>query len=224
VSAPYFVICDGCQRPSGLGSITMTNPNYSVYNGVTVTVNKRYSDRWQLNGSVTVQDNPDYFPEGSVLFINPTGREFRDGVSTIARYLFKLNGSYDLPWGIMAAGNLNINDGGNRTLEIDGPGNVYGGVNAAGNPTTINYGELEFQKRGSERFEMTTLLDLGLQKTFVLPASRYRLKLMFDAFNVFNSNKILEYSSDNLSEVVDVLSPDEILPPRVFRIGASFTF
>jgi hypothetical protein len=47
---------------------------------------------------------------------------------------------------------------------------------------------------------------------------------MFDAFNVFNSNKILEYSSDNLSEVVDVLSPDEILPPRVFRIGASFTF
>jgi hypothetical protein len=224
LSAPYFEICQGCSRPSGVGSIIMTNPNYQVYQGVSLTVNKRYSDKWQLNGSLTVQNNPNYFPEGSTTFVNPTGLVFRDGVSTIAKYLLKVNGSYDLPWGIMAAGNLNFNQGGNRTLVIDGPGEVYGGVDEDGEDTTIDIDELEFQDRGSTRFEATTLLDLGLQKTFVLSGtSRYRLKLMFDVFNVFNSNKILEYSSDNLSEA-DNTSPDEILPPRVFRFGASFVF
>ena len=53
-------------RPSGAGSITMTNPNYQVYNGVDITVTKRYSDKWQLTGAVTIQDNPQLLPGGFV--------------------------------------------------------------------------------------------------------------------------------------------------------------
>ncbi len=53
-------------RPSGAGSITMTNPNYQVYNGVDITVTKRYSNKWQLQAALTIQDNPQYFPEGAV--------------------------------------------------------------------------------------------------------------------------------------------------------------
>jgi hypothetical protein len=41
-----------------------------------------------------------YFPAGSVDFVNPTGRTYQDGVSTLARYVVKLNGSYDLPWAL----------------------------------------------------------------------------------------------------------------------------
>ena len=44
------------------------------------------------------------------------------------RYLFKVNGSYDLPWGIMFSTNFNWNDGGIRTMSINGPGQVYGGT------------------------------------------------------------------------------------------------
>ena len=64
-------------RPSGAGSITMTNPNYQIYHGVDLTVTKRYSDKWQINGALTIQDNPHYFPDGNVDFINPTGRSIR---------------------------------------------------------------------------------------------------------------------------------------------------
>ena len=76
----------------------MTNPNYQVYHGVILTVNKRFSNRWQMNGSVTLQDNPQYTPFGPGVaesnVTNPTGVEFTNGVSTLRRYLFKLSGSY----------------------------------------------------------------------------------------------------------------------------------
>ena len=77
-------------RPSGAGSITMTNPNYQIYNGVDITVTKRYCDKWQLNGALTIQDNPQYFPEGSTS-ISPIRRAqvYQDGISTIAKYVFK---------------------------------------------------------------------------------------------------------------------------------------
>ena len=227
ISAPYFEVCATCSRPSGAGTITMTNPNYQVYKGVSFTVNKRYSDRWQLNSSLTLQTNPNYYPEGSTTFISPTGREFRHGVSTIARYLFRLNGSYDLRWGFLVAGNLVMNDGGVRVMVIDGPGQISGGVNAAGNPTRININqdnEIEFQPRDAVRFEKTALLDLSLQKVINLTGGgQRRLKLSFDVFNVLNTNKILGYSSNNLSEA-DVTAPDEIVPPRVFRVGATIHF
>ena len=141
--------------------------------------------------------------------------------------MFKANGSYELPWwAILVSGNLNMNQGGSRTMTINGPGQVYGGVNATGAATTINYGNgsLEFQERGSTRFEDTAILDLGVQKIVTLPGNgRYRLKLMFDAFNVTNSNKITNYSSGNISLATST-APSQIVPPRVYRVGASFTF
>ena len=63
--------------------------------------------------------------------------------------MLKVNGSYDLPWGIMVAGNFNLFQGATRTLTINGPGNVYGGINAAGAATTISYTTLEFQSRAT---------------------------------------------------------------------------
>ena len=53
---------------------------------------------------------------------------------------------------------------------MNGPGNVYGGVNAAGADTTISYTTLEFQPRDGFRFGDTKMLDLGLQKRFSLGA------------------------------------------------------
>jgi len=219
----YYVVAQGAMRPSGAGSITMTDPNYQIYNGVDFTVTKRYSDRWQLNGALTVQSNPQYFPDGSVTFVNPTGRTYRDSVSTIAKYVLKLSGSYDLPWGITAAGNFNMFEGATRTLTMDGPGSVYGGVNAAGAATTISYTELEFQSRAGTRFGDTKMLDLGLQKSVSLGSERYRLKLLVDLFNVFNTSNILGYSGDNVSLSAST-APSSIIPPRVLRFGVRANF
>lgn len=220
----YYVVKDGAMRPSGIGSITVTNPNNQVYNGVDITVTKRYSQKWQLNGALTIQSNPNYFPEGSADYVNPTGRVYRDGVSTIAKYVAKLSGSYDLPWGLMAAGNLNTFQGATRTLTINGPGNVYGGVNASGQPTTISYSTLEYQDRDALRFGDTMMLDLGLQKVFPLGGGgRYKARLMLDLFNVFNVNTIQGYSSNNVSLPAST-APSSIIPPRVIRIGMRLNF
>ncbi|MEX2271130.1 MAG: hypothetical protein WD690_06655 [Vicinamibacterales bacterium] len=64
---------------------------------------------------------------------------------------------------------------------------------------------------------------MSLQKQFSLGQERYRLKVMFDAFNVLNENVILGYSSNNMSSAV-VTRVSSIVPPRVFRIGATLNF
>jgi hypothetical protein len=188
-----------------------------VYSGVTGTVNKRFSDKWQLNGSVTWQTNPQYTPVGG--YTDPQGVEFNDGYSTLARYLIKLNGSYALPWGFQASANFNVQDGANRAVTINGPGNVFGGVGQG----TISRTTITYQPNGSDHLEANKLLDLGLQKTFAFSGGRYRAKLMLDAFNVFNTAKVLAYSSNNASSQ-NFTVPTSIIPPRVIRLGAQFTF
>ena len=222
LSAPYYVICTGCVRPSGLGNITMTDPNYQVYHGVDFTATKRYSNRWQMQAAVTLQNNPQYFPDGSPTFINPTGQEFRDGYSTIAEWNGKLSGSYTFPWDINASANFNSIQGASRTTTINGPGAVYGGVNASGAATTISYPTLEAEPRGSTRFPPVNLLDLGVQKVLKF-GNRYQLKLGLDAFNVMNANTISAYSSGNRS-VAGFTQPTTILAPRVFRFNVRVVF
>ena len=216
ISAPYWVVRQGLDQPSNTGEITVTDPDSTDYHGVDLTMTKRYSDRWQMNASLTLQTSKARNELGAD---NPTDIYWSNGVSTRSRYIFKLSGSYDLPWGLMAAANFNMNDGATRTMVIDGPGDVYGGVTG-----DLSYDTLEFQPRDAERYEPAPLLDFGLQKSFTLGAGeRYRLKLMFDMFNVLNSATILDYSSDNLNRAA-VTAPTQILPPRVFRIGATFNF
>jgi Carboxypeptidase regulatory-like domain len=217
-SAPYYTICDGCARPSGLGTILMTNPNYQVYHGVDITATKRFSNRWQMQGALTLQTNPQYFPDGSATFINPTNRPFQESVSTIEPWIFKLQGSYTFPWDIIVSGNLNTYDGATRTLTINGPGQVYGGTTG-----TINYGTLEFTTRDTQRFGAIKLLDLGTQKVFQFNGGRQRIKLILDAFNIFNINTITAYVSGNMS-TAGYTQPSTIVSPRVFRIGTQLVF
>ena len=222
LSAPYYTVCATCSRPSGLGTITMTNLNWQVYKGVIITANKRFSNRWQMNASVTRQTNPNF--TDPLMISDPTGIEFQNGRSTIQRFILKVNGSYALPWGISASANLNVNDGGTRTVTINGPGNVQGGLSSTGAATTISKTTLRYQPDGTVRFKPISLLDLGLQKVFAFRGGKNRLKLMFDAFNVLNINTVTGYTSNNLSQTTNFGSPSSIVPPRVFRVGASIAF
>jgi hypothetical protein len=115
-------------------------------------------------------------------------------------------------------------EGATRTLTMNGPGAVYGGVNAAGNPTTINIDTMEFQPRDATRFDSTKLLDLGVQKIFRFGAGeKYQVRLMADLFNVFNVNTVLGYSSGNVS-LANSTAPSSIIPPRVLRLGMRLVF
>jgi hypothetical protein len=217
LSANYYVVCDGCTRPSG-GSITVTNPNYQIYKGVDLSATKRFSNKWQLATSVTIQDNPGFLTAGSASCINPTGCEYSNGISTISRYLFKAQGSYTLPWDIAASANFNMNQGGTRTLSINGPGSVYGGTTG-----TISYSTLTQAPVNTFRFGAAKLLDVSLQKNFKMRGGKNRVKLSLDGFNMLNVYTIQGYSSGNQSSA-SFTAPSSIVPPRVFRVGASVNF
>jgi len=230
LSAPYYITCTGCVRPSGLASIATTTTAYQTYSGVDFTLTKRFSNRWQANVAVTLQTNPAFYPDygtttvgGTTAITNPTGISFQDGQSTIARYLIKASGAYQLPWDIMLAANLNINDGATRLLSINGPGAVYGGVTTTGAASTISYTTLKFENDGNTHFKPTELLDLSAQKVINFRGGKNRLKLMLDGFNIFNTNAITAYTSGNKS-LTTFTSPSTIVPPRVFRIGGSISF
>ena len=224
LSATYYFICSTCTVPSGLGNITLTNPNYQVYHGVDLTLNKRFSNRWQAAVALTMQDNPSFFPAGTASFINPTGYEFANGISTIAKYLFKAQGSYSFPWDISVSANYNWNQGATRTLSIDGPGSVPGGVGSAdGARRTITYNTLQQQANDAFRFDAVHLLDMGVQKAFKFRGGKNRLKLMADGFNMFNEATIQTYASNNQSNS-GFTQPSAVVPPRVFRFGAAIQF
>jgi hypothetical protein len=218
LSAPYFVVCDTCSRPSGASQITMTNPNYQIYRGVDLTATKRFSNRWQMQVALTLQENPNFFFADSPEFVNPVNFEFRNGVSTISKYVFKAQGSYQFPGDITASANYNYYQGATRTLSINGPGQVFGGGSSV-----IEYTTLEFQRRDSVRFDPTNLLDIGIHKSFRLRGGKNRVKLMLDGFNVFNMNTIQGFASNNLSNARNT-EPSAIIPPRVFRVGATVNF
>ncbi len=218
LNANYYYICSGCSRPSGIGSITMTNPNYQIYKGVDITMNKRYSNRWQGGVGITLQDNPQYFPYGSATYLDPTGFEYNQGISTIAKYLVKAQGSYTMPWDINLSANYNWNQGATRTLSINGPGAVPGGTTG-----TITRSTLTQQNVDVARFDATNLLDISVQKIVKFRGGKERLKLSVDGFNMFNANVIQTYVSNNQS-TAGFTQPASIVPPRVFRFGASIQF
>jgi hypothetical protein len=218
LNANYYYVCNGCSRPSGVGNTTLTNPNYQTYTGVDFTVNKRFSNRWQAAVAVTVQDNPSFFPYGTATFIDPTGLEYQQGLSTISKYLFKAQGSYTLPWDINVSGNYNWNQGATRTLSINGPGAVPGGTTG-----TLTKNTLTQQPLNTFRFEDAKLLDIGVQKIVKFNSGKQRIRLMLDGFNLFNVNAIQSYVSNNQS-VAGFTQPASIVPPRVFRFGASIQF
>jgi hypothetical protein len=212
----YYTVCATCVRPTG-GSITMTNPNYQTYLGADFTINKRYSDKWQLNMALTVQKRDDYTVEGG--YVDPQNIEYGQGLNVGARYIFKLNGSYDLPWGVTGSMNLNVNDGAVRTMTMNGPGNVFGGVGQ----TLISRATIQYQPANATRFERTDLLDLSLQKTFSFRGGQNRIKVTLDGFNMLNQAVVQGYSSNNIS-LTTATRVSSIVPPRVFRIGAQINF
>ena len=75
---------------------------------------------------------------------------------------------------------------------------------------------------GDKYYEQRFQTDLGLAKSFRFGAgSERRVRLQFDAFNIFNANPVLSRFA-TYGPRLD--QPQEVLVGRLMRIGAQFHF
>jgi len=214
----YYEYNPGLTRPPGV-TRTQNYPEERHYDGVDFTVTKRFADRWMANAAITVQKSttdPDFC-------FDCTNVNRTEGLNTGTLYLVKLNGMYAFPGGWNASANLQLQQGGNRGINFDGPQTRSGGLNSTGT-ATLNLGSTSFTAYdyGTVRYPMVSLLDAQVTKSFDLRGGQNRLNLIFSVFNVMNANTIRSQNNDLNNTNYDVVT--NILAPRVARIQASITF
>jgi len=194
------------------------------YRGFFVTMNKRLSNKWQLNGSfaftnsygVSKEDPDDQLGQGEFEgltdpndLVNNSGWEPKlQGDRT---YTFKLQGSYFFPWDISLSAAYVANTGKPlaRSVPVLGMNQRTFQVNA--------------EPRGSRwRLDSWNLLDLRLEKVFRF-GERTSASVAADVFNVFNTDTMIESASTRgFSE--DYGLPARIEAPRRLQLVFKLEF
>jgi hypothetical protein len=124
-------------------------------------------------------------------------------------WIFKVQASYSLPWGILA--------GLNYLYQTGAPiGNIVRVYPDQGNRKILA------EPKGPDRYKPWSLLDFRLQKTFAFYKS-LRLDAMIDLFNLLNSGTVTGFRSHNLWELT-YNEPSDIFYPRRLQIGLRLKF
>jgi hypothetical protein len=209
------------------GSRVETNQDFRrIFHGLEITARKRMSNRWMLNGSVTLnsatynappagfQDtiNGDIFG-AAALPLDPTNRDFTQGEQTLingTRWTAKLSGLYQLRWGVNVAGTLNARQGFAFIPNLLSPnrGNGLGTIRVMVEPYAAT------------RYDNLVLLDFKAEKRFSI--GRTNVIGSVDVFNVTNTNTVLARVTTQNSTTANRVT--EITGPRVVRFGLRFNF
>ncbi len=187
-----------------------------TYKTFEVSANKRYSNRWSMNASVsytwaqefgnnyfnnrigTIVQNFSFF--GSYP-LNPNERTENDYTNWNA----KLSGTLDAGWGLRVTPVLKTQSGA-----------PYGRFIQA----TMNYGAQLFlvEPIGTRRQDTVTVLDFRVEKQVPL-ASNARVGLFFDLFNALNSNTAVNI---NWRSGPAFEKATTVLGPRIAKFGVKF--
>ncbi len=206
------------------------NP-YRKYWALEFLFNKRFSNKWQLMASYVysqckgTMDNwdSDYdIGYGGVedpnYWINRDGRTQAD-----YNHLIKIGGTYILPFDIALNASFHATSQDRWTKRY-----------RTGKDAT-EQGRVTFnaEKWGSNQYPMAKGLDLRIEKIFSI-ASKYRLGLIFDVFNVFNSDTISSWGDrigydwypDDPTYSPSTQGHDlyDIVLPRRARVGVRLIF
>jgi hypothetical protein len=221
-----YVLTNIKEGDPGIG----TNKPYRNYWGLEFLFNKRFSDKWQLLASYVYSQAKGTINNGFADDIgwggstdNPNFWINADGHSTNdPTHMIKLQGTYVLPFDIYLTGYFQAITGDSWTRRM--------------RTQRFNQGRITFftEPRGSHHYPMTKILDLRLEKTFML-AEKYRLGLMVDIFNVFNDDTITSWGTRIdydwlLSSDPDYYSSTSghdlygIVRPRQARVGIRLMF
>jgi hypothetical protein len=222
---------DGTLQADGtLSGATTLRKSYNRYIAGEIVLKKRLSNNWMLDGSFTLSNwkyfagndpnvwpydltNYDYY-NGGVVAPQSGG----SGISAVwvnSRWMAKLAGLYQFPYGIGAAFAFQARDGYVTPPFVEVYQDNIGWTNLNANEAG-NIGKL-----GGRRLPNFYELSLRLEKTFNV-AEKLRFTIAGDCFNVFNSNTALEQLLNLESSSFG--QTRRILNPRVFRVGIRVEF
>ncbi len=213
------------ERPAGIYR-TNANKAYTSYKAIELVLKKRLSNNWMLDGSVTVMDWK-YYAKGDTLDL--TNYDFYEGGSNApqaggsgisdvfvnSRWLAKLTGMYQFPYGINLSASITARDG-----YVVRP---YHNVNRAniGWQGIYGNGVGDVGKFGDSRLPSLTVVNARLEKVFNL-SETMSVAVAVDAFNLLNVNTALSRQASLTSGYY--LGTLRIVNPRVLRFGVHFNF
>lgn len=194
------------------------NEGASSYTAYEVTLSKQYSDKWSFLSGYTLDLqhpgtpnplNPNHLLYGYTTV--PFGTTPSNaGTWTLPTWSssFKVNGTYQLPFGVMYASTLTAQSGDwyNRTAQV---------TNALGT-TVIQTVEGQFFRR-----DVVTLWDNRIAKRFKIREGN-TFEVSGDLYNTLNTNAVTNMSTNSSSSAY--LKPTEIIPARIFKLGLKWKF
>ena len=223
---------------TGGGRILENRPDYhSQYQGFELTLTKRLSNKWMARVAFSVNDWNETI-DGQLAVQNPTRTDSTTsasfGAGTLsgpqvqggqiaprsggsgkgdifynARWQLNANGFYQLPAGFEAGANLFGRQGYVEPLIFQVSAGGDGNVRALGTP------ELD-----DVRYPNLWDLDLRIAKTVTM--SKVRLLLSGDLFNTLNAGTVLSKNRNILAGAYGTIN--EIISPRILRVGVKFQF
>jgi hypothetical protein len=203
------------------------------YKALEITLLKRLSNKWMMNGSFTYQSHIAHYDStaayGGVGASNndPTNTDIYNGQEVAyqtagsgktniyigSKWFFKLTGMYQLPYGINVSGFLNTRQGYIIPYGINVPGSVRGQGLEDILVITDPFGTYRLPTFWQVDFRLEKTIDMGNVGS---------LGLMLDFFNITNNNMSLgvqnQLNARNADEIM------EIVNPRVVRLGVRLRF
>jgi len=218
-------------RTNPAQTILITNdPTFvQTYKGVEMSASKRFSNRWQLLGGLTLsrsrQDNQSLGTSTTQANVLPDALINSSGpIATDVPVQFKLTGTYLFPYDILFAANLRSQSGTPFNRQLSAPLTI-------GGATTINVEPFD-----SDRLPALTTLDLRVGKNFNYGNQSFNVA--FDVSNVTNAATVwqvrtltgtigLRVNGDPngpLNTVPQFNSPASIIGPRIARVSVTYKF
>ncbi len=232
-SVPVYQLKDGVTTRGGL---RLGNGDAKQdYKGASLVLTKRLSNRWMMRGNLTYSDwkwnrsgeaidcvggicgpTANLTNDGEPVLQNSgTGSGSKGNVYINSKWAYSLNALYqvaaDRPWGFNVAGNLTGRQG-YPVIYLENIGNPFG-LTPLGAQQPVTRGD-------AIRLDDINQLDLRLEKDFVF--GDFGMTLGVDCFNVLNNATVLQRRGRLRGSQSDFVQ--EIVSPRLFRVGAKFSF
>ena len=194
------------------------------YKGLELTARKRASNGLTVSGSLTIQDTPEFYPQGS--YEDPTnianldGAQYApvsggsgiDNIYTNATWLARLTAAYTVPWQQIGLSIFwNGRSGYASPFGIQTPSRA----NGAGVATVF------LKPLGEDRLPTYQNLDFRIDKAVKIMKTS-KITFSAEVFNVFNNDTVQSYRrTQNASNANQISS---LVAPRVMRFGARLTW